>query len=189
MTRPRHDDATHDDDFAAEIAWRLTSDRTGTHSLDEIFCDPAKSRHFDKVARRFVPDVPASRLRWAALRMRKARKHIVSEVSQYHYVLTRRDFSRYAQWHSCRPERFQNQSGVYMLRGRERRPIYIGAAGNLANRLERHRARSATARPVEQFSIIPQEELPSSEYLELLRVDLVRRYTPQLNVDLCDWGG
>ena len=38
--------------FAAEIAWRLTSDKFDGPSLDEIFCDPAKAAYFDRAAKR-----------------------------------------------------------------------------------------------------------------------------------------
>ena len=41
--------------FAAEIAWRLTSDKFGGSSLDEIFCDPEKAAFFDRTAYRHCP--------------------------------------------------------------------------------------------------------------------------------------
>ena len=53
--------------FAAEAAWRLTSDKFDGPSLDEIFCDPEKATFFDRSAKRL-----AARLRFAPISLGRA---------------------------------------------------------------------------------------------------------------------
>ena len=80
-------------DFAAEIAWRLTNDKFGDLSLDEIFCDPEKAATFDRAAKRFAPGFEPAQYRWAALRLRKASRDLVDDVKQFHFVFAKRDFT------------------------------------------------------------------------------------------------
>ncbi len=89
--------------FAAEIAWRLTSEKYGWPSLDEILCDPQKSDYFDKTARRFASGFETVDYRWAALRMRKASRELVDQVKQFHFVFANRDFSRFQAWQRLNP--------------------------------------------------------------------------------------
>jgi site-specific DNA-methyltransferase (adenine-specific) len=170
--------------FAAEIAWRLTSDKFGHSSLDEIFCDPEKAAFFDRAAKRFAPGFEPSQYRWAALRLRKASRDLVLESKKYHFMFTKRDFSRFQVWHRFKPSRLRDEAGIYMLRGEAKSPLFIGFSQNLAARMETHLACRAVADSVEHVAILTADELPGEEYRDAFKEDLVRRYTPSWNVSL-----
>jgi hypothetical protein len=174
---------------AAEIAWRRTSDKFGHSSIDEIFCDPEKAEFFDRTAKRFAPGYVASQYRWVALRLRKASHELVNEVKKYHFVFAKRDFPKFQPWHRFKPSRLVEQSGIYLLRGETKQPLFIGRATNLGNRLETH----ANCRPindvVEHVSVLTGDELPSPEYLDAFKEELVRRYAPKWNMNLVGLSG
>jgi hypothetical protein len=54
----------------SEIAWRLLNDKTD-ESLDDILCDPGRTRLFDQIARRIAPGRSLFEYRWGALALRK----------------------------------------------------------------------------------------------------------------------
>ncbi len=171
--------------FAAEIAWRTSSGKFIDASLDEIFCDPIKSSHFDRIAKRYAVEFDPAGCRWAALRLRKASKQLVDEMKQFHFVFRTRDFPRRAQkWDSCDFDRFAGQPGLYMLQSEERVPLFIDGTLDLGARLVRHAECSSFAKAIRHVSVIPPDELPGSEYQDGLKVDLVRRHDPLLNVNL-----
>jgi site-specific DNA-methyltransferase (adenine-specific) len=170
--------------FAAEIAWRLTSDKYRRPSLDEIFCEPQKADYFDRAARRFAPGFEPSHYRWAALRLRKASRELVRDVKQYHFVFATRDFHRFQSWDRLNPARCADQPGVYLLRGDEKEALYVGQTLNLAERLTSHADCGAFADAVTHVSIIAGDDLPGEEYQAAFKEDLVRRYQPRWNVNL-----
>lgn len=174
--------------FAAEIAWRLTSDRFAGPSLDEIFCDPAKAAHFDRTARRLAAGVEATQFRWAALRLRKASRELVNEVKKYHFVFAKRDFTRFQAWRGFKPKRLNGEPGVYLLRRADKSPLYIGRAFDLGKRLAQHAASSAISGEVAHVSVIAGEELPGAEYRSAFKEELVRRHQPLWNVNLVGLG-
>ena len=171
-------------EFAAEIAWRLTSDKFGGPSLDEIFCDPEKAGYFDRAAKRFAPGFDAAHLRWAALRLRKASRNLVRDVKRYHFVFAKRDFSRYQSWDRFDPERLAGRPGIYLLRGEEKEPIFIGRSLDLGRRLSQHDECSAISDVVEHISIFAGDELPGEEYQAAFKEDLIRRHKPRWNMNL-----
>ena len=170
--------------FAAEIAWRLASNEFKDVSLDAIFCDPAKAARFDRHAKRFAPGFQLSEYRWAALRLRKASRELVKEVKAFHYVFETRDFTRFQNWDRLNLNRCAEIPGVYLLRGENKQPLYVGETSNLGERLSRHRNAPATARQVRHIAWITDRQLPSHEYRQPLKVDLVNRYQPLWNVNL-----
>jgi site-specific DNA-methyltransferase (adenine-specific) len=170
--------------FAAEIAWRLTSDKFGGPSLDEIFCDPEKASHFDRIAKRFAPGFEPSQYRWAALRLRKASSELVVEAKRFHFVFVKRDFVRFHIWDRFKPSRYADQPGIYLLRGADKEPLYIGRAIDLGRRLQTHADCRALTDVVEHVALITDAELPADEYLDAFKEDLVRRYAPSWNVNL-----
>jgi DNA modification methylase len=174
--------------FAAEIAWRVTNDKFHGPSVDEIFCDPAKAACFDRAARRVAPGFKPEQYRWAALRLRKASRELVNEVKQYHFVFAKRDFTRFLGWRMFKPKRFNGQPGLYLLRGKEKAPLYIGYALDLGKRLASHDDCQAISQEVEHFSLIVGDDLPGAEYLDAFKEDLVRRYHPKWNVNLVGLG-
>ena len=125
-------------DFAAEIAWRLTNDKFHGPSLDEILCDPEKAAYFDRMAKRFAPGFEPANYRWAALRLRKASRDLVDEVKQYHFVFAKRDFARFQTWNRFKPTRLDGQPGIYLLRGENKEPLYVGQTRDLGRRLAQH---------------------------------------------------
>jgi hypothetical protein len=175
--------------FAAEIAWRLTSDKFGGPSVDEILCDPQKAAYFDRAARRFAPGVLAAKYRWAALRLRKASRDLVDEVKRYHFVFAKRDFTRFHAWRRFLPPSFNGQPGIYLLRGDDKQPLYIGRALDLGQRLAQHDACPVISDEVAHVSLIVGADLPGEEYLDAFKEDLVRRYQPRWNVNLVGLDG
>jgi site-specific DNA-methyltransferase (adenine-specific) len=170
--------------FAAEIAWRLTNDKYGAPSLDEILCDPEKTCYFDRVANRFAPGFEPAQYRWAALRLRKASHELVGEVKQYHFVFVKRDFTRFQAWSSFHPSRLTSQAGIYLFRDAAKVPLFIGSTHDLKRRLEQHRECRAMSDSVTHVSMVSGAELPSELYLAAFREDLIRRYRPRWNVSL-----
>ena len=170
--------------FAAEIAWRLTSDKFGAPSLDEILCDPDKAAYFDRTAKRFAPGFEPVQYRWASLRLRKASRELVDEVKQYHFVFAKRDFGRLQSWARFDPVRFKSCRGAYLLRGWNKEALFIGATPDLGRRLAQHAGCRSIADSVAQVSIISSNDLPGEDYCAAFKEDLIRRYTPTWNVNL-----
>ena len=170
--------------FAAEIAWRLTSDKFGAPSLDEILCDPDKAAYFDRTAKRFAPGFEPVQYRWAALRLRKASRELVDEVKQFHFVFAKRDFARFHKWRGFKPKQLVGQAGMYLLRGGDKAPLYIGHTCDLGRRLAQHADCTVVSDIAAHVSIITGADLPGVEYRDAFKEDLVRRYRPRWNVNL-----
>ena len=170
--------------FAAEMAWRLTSDKFGSPSLDEIFCDPQKAAYFDRAARRFAPGFEPSQHRWAALRLRKASRDLVDDVKQYHFVFAKRDFARFGRWASFKSSRFTGRSGIYLLRNDAKEPLFVGHTFDLGRRLDLHARCTAISDHVSHLSFISGDEMPGTDYVAAFKEDLVRRHQPRWNINL-----
>jgi DNA modification methylase/predicted GIY-YIG superfamily endonuclease len=170
--------------FAAEIAWRLASDKFPGASLDEIFCDPAKAAFFDRTSKRFAPGFEPAQYRWAALRLRKASRDLVDEVKRYHFVFSKRDFGRFISCDHFDASRYAGVPGIYLLRGEAKQPLYVGRTIDLGRRLEQHAEHQAVSGSVEHVSLIVGTDLPAEDYRAAFKEDLVRRYQPRWNVNL-----
>lgn len=168
--------------FAGEIAWAELERKFAGWSLDALLCSPGKAYLFDRTAGRYVKGHGAAELRWAALRLRKARHSLAAEAKQYHYVFQTRDFSRFQPWTRMRFDKLAGKPGLYLLRNKAKETLYLGETLDLGRRLATHAVAAAPGRAVTQVSCILSEELPSDEYRELLWTDLVRRYSPRLNI-------
>lgn len=171
-------------DFAAEIGWRLANDKFHGPSLDEILCDPEKAAYFGRMAKRFAPGFEPVNYRWAALRLRKASRDLVDEVKQYHFVFAKRDFTRFQTWNRFKTSRFDGQPGIYLLRGGDKEPLYVGHTRDLGRRLAQHLECPSIAEAVAHVSILVGDELPGEEYRAAFKEDLVRRHQPLWNVNL-----
>jgi hypothetical protein len=170
--------------FAAEIAWRLASDKFGAASLDEILCDPMKATYFDRVAKRFAPGFEASQYRWAALRLRKASRTLVDDAKKYHFVFGNRDFTRFQAWHRLNAARYEGASGIYLLRDARKAPLYVGRSLDLGRRFWQHAECRAIGDSILQIAVVSGTDLPGEEYQAAFKEDLVRRYGPRWNVNL-----
>jgi site-specific DNA-methyltransferase (adenine-specific) len=171
-------------DFAAEIGWRFTNDKFHGPSLDEILCDPEKAAYFGRMAKRFAPGFEQASYRWAALRLRKASRDLVDEVKQYHFVFANRDFSRFQTWDRFNPSRLNGEPGIYLLRDEHKEPLYVGLTRDLGRRLTQHLECPAIVEDVAHVSFIAGDDLPGEEYRAAFKEDLVRRHSPQWNVNL-----
>ncbi|MEM8864717.1 MAG: DNA methyltransferase [Planctomycetota bacterium] len=173
--------------FAAEIAWAELAKKFPEWSLDALFCSPGKAFLFDRTATKYLAErVDPGHVRWAALRLRKARRSLAEEAKQYHYVFKTRDFERYQAWARMRFDRFDGQSGIYLLRNRAKDAIYVGETLDLGHRLAAHAAAKAPGRAIAQVAVIPSAALPSDDYRQPLWCDLVRRYHPKLNTPVVE---
>lgn len=175
--------------FAAEIAWRMTHDKFGGPSVDEIFCDPTKAAYFDKLAKRTAPGFEPSQYRWAALRLRKSSRELVSEVKQYHFVFAKRDFTRFQAWRGFKPKRLNGVPGIYLLRSADKTPLYVGHTLDLGRRLAQHAESPVGSDGVSHVSVIAGTDLPGAEYCVAFKEDLVRRHAPEWNVNLVGLNG
>jgi hypothetical protein len=108
----------------------------------------------------------------------------VNEVKQYHFVFTKRDFSRFQTWDRFNPARHSEQPGIYLLRGEEKQPLFIGRTLDLGRRLTQHDDSQTVSDCVASVSILSGSDLPGEEYLDAFKEDLVRRYRPGWNVNL-----
>jgi site-specific DNA-methyltransferase (adenine-specific) len=178
------DDELETYSFAAEIAWRLTSDKFDDAALDEIFCDPEKATFFDRTAKRFAPGFTPSQYRWSALRLRKASRDLVDEARRYQFMFAKRDFARFQLWNRIKLSRYAGQPGVYLLRDAAKNPLYIGCALDLGRRLTQHVECRMIDDLAPQMAVITGEDLPGEDYREIFKEDLVRRYSPKWNVNL-----
>jgi DNA modification methylase len=170
--------------FAAEIAWRLTSDKFGAPSLDEILCNPDKAAYFDRTAKRFAPGFEPVQYRWAALRLRKASRGLVDEVKQYHFVFAKRDFGRLQLWARFSPNRCEGDRGIYLLQGWNKEALFIGATPDLGRRLAQHADCRVISDSIAHVSMVSDRDLPGEDYCAAFKEDLVRRYAPAWNVNL-----
>lgn len=168
--------------FAGEIAWAEMERKFPGWSLDALLCSPGKAYLFDRTAAKYVKDHDPAELRWAALRLRKARHSLATEAKQYHFVLEKKDFPRFQPWSRFKADKLDEQPGIYLLRNRSKDALYLGETLDLGRRLAAHAAASAPGRSVTQVGVILSEDLPSDEYRELLWVNLVGRYNPRLNI-------
>lgn len=168
--------------FAGEIAWRLTSDKFPNASLDDILCNPTMAAFFDRTAKRFAPGYTPREYRWAALRLRKASHSLAKEAKQYHFVLTTRDFTEFRPLSRLRISGLQGQPGLYLLRGEHKSPLYVGETLDLGRRLELHLKGKSS--DIKHVGLLQQDDLPSAEYQEALKVDLARRYGAKWNVEI-----
>ncbi|MEX2317417.1 MAG: DNA methyltransferase [Pirellulales bacterium] len=171
-------------DFAAEIAWRQTSDKFARPSLDEILCDPLKAAYFDRAAKRLAAGYTPAHYRWAALRLRKASHELVRDVKRYHFVFTKRDFARFLAWDRLPTDRLAGKCGIYLLRGEAKQPLYVGRALDLGHRLAQHADCPMLDDNTRHISLIAGDDLPGEEYLPAFKEELVRRYQPRWNVNL-----
>ncbi|MCO6046473.1 site-specific DNA-methyltransferase [Aeoliella sp. ICT_H6.2] len=168
--------------FAAEIAWQLTSEKFGIESIDEIFISPEQAAWFDRQAARFAPGFDAANYRWAAIDFRKSRHALAEEAKAYDYVFATRDFPSIRKPTVRTAAKFDGQAGVYLLTGKGRTPLFVGEALDLGARIATHVIAPGTKSKVTGFAVILEDELPSSEYRAPLKVDLTKRYEPEWNL-------
>jgi len=117
--------------FASEIAWGQMVDQEGCDSLDTILCDPALASMFDDIARRWAPGYRPLEYRWAALKLRKSSKQVRSRAE----LLSDAHLSRHERLVSSSAKKLPDSSGVYIVFGDTKEPIYAGEANNLRERL------------------------------------------------------
>ncbi len=131
----RHEEYFH----AAEMAARYVFDKYKA-TVDRAMCEPRYRAEFDRVARSVAPDVPAYRLRKAALGLRKARRlrpELVTRVADWGRQVLEFPVDKLAREPSLVPAR----PGVYIFRDRSGY-LYIGESSNLRQRLAKHLAES-----------------------------------------------
>ena len=160
------DDQADTASMAGEIAWAEMQRKFPEWSLDALFCSPGKAFLFDRTASKYLDErLPAGPIRWQALRLRKAQSRLTEEAKQFDYVFRTRDFNRYQAWSRFRPDRFDGQAGLYLLRNKSRDPLYVGETADLGRRLALHAEAKAPGRAIAQAVChhrrpTPQRRLP-----------------------------
>jgi hypothetical protein len=129
--RDNHEEYIH----IAEIAARHMEDKHQL-TIDQVLCDPLMRQEFDGIAQSISPGKPTYLFRKAALKLRKGRQ------------LPPERFKRIANWGTkvtrhkaeellANPDLIPQLPGVYLFLDRTGY-LYIGEAGNLRGRLEKH---------------------------------------------------
>jgi predicted GIY-YIG superfamily endonuclease len=129
--RDKHDDYLH----ASEIAARHMEDKYKL-SIDQVLCDPEKRREFDAMAQGIAPDVSNYLLRKAALKLRKNRQlrpELIKRVTDWGTVIATHTAEQLRE----NPDLIPRLPGVYIFRDGTGY-LYIGEAGNLRGRVEKH---------------------------------------------------
>ncbi|WP_442484490.1 DNA-methyltransferase [Aeoliella sp. SH292] len=168
--------------FAAEIAWQLTSEKFGIESIDELFISPEKGAFFDRLAERYAPGFTAAQYRWAAIDFRKSRHTLAEEAKAYDYVFRTRNFGSPKKLSVRGAAKLNGVAGVYLLTGAGKAPLFVGEAMDLGARLATHATAPATKSKIVGYAVILEEDLPSAEYRAPLKVDLTRRHSPAWNL-------
>jgi len=129
--RHKHDDYVH----ASEIAARHMEDTHG-FSIDQILCNPETRRGFDAVSQSIAPGVTTYLLRKAALKLRKNRQlrpELIKRVADWGTTI----ITYGADQLRTNPDLIPRLPGVYIFRDHTGY-LYIGEAGDLRGRLEKH---------------------------------------------------
>ncbi len=116
--------------FASEIAWRQMVDQ-GYRSLETILSDPIVAASFDGIASRWSPGFKPLEYRWAAIKLRKSAKEVRARAD----ILAKVHLSDDEPLNGTFAEKLPASSGVYMVIGDGRKPIYAGEASNIRERL------------------------------------------------------
>ncbi|MGL4513130.1 MAG: DNA methyltransferase [Lacipirellulaceae bacterium] len=177
--------------FAAEIAWGESDRRRPDVTLDALLASDEFGAEFDRAAAKRLEPVPGAKaearaaiVRWAALKLRKARHSLAAAAHSYNYVLKTRDFEAFAPLARTRADKWDGVAGVYLLRSKKRDALYVGETLDLGRRLATHQAAKAAELAGAQVSLLTIDDLPSPEYRQPLWLDLVRRHQPELNARL-----
>jgi excinuclease UvrABC nuclease subunit len=112
----------------------------------------------------------------------------VNEVKRFHFVFEKRDFHRFLSWRGFAPKRLGGQPGLYLLRDKNKKPLFVGHTLNLSRRLDQHAAAPAVSSEIAHIAILTGADLPGREYLAAFKEDLVRRHHPRWNVNLVGLG-
>lgn len=132
-----HDEYRH----AAEIAARLVEDRHAA-TIDRLLCDPLVRGEFDRIVAEMAPAIDRTRLRLAALALRKAsdlppeaaiRMGHGREVTSVPAAKAARD-----------PSLIPDLPGIYLFHD-STDIMYVGEAGNLRLRISTHLHHSSSA--------------------------------------------
>lgn len=118
--------------YASEIAVRFIEKRDAV-TLDDIICDPERASDFDKITSRICPDHSPLQYRWAALNLRKSSKlkpeimsHVLPPVGVKLGPVSEIVLST-----------LSSKQGLYIFYGGQQ-TLYVGEAGNLRLRIEKH---------------------------------------------------
>lgn len=88
-----------------------------------------------------------------------------------------------------KPKQIPTKSGVYIFRGAQQKPLYIGKAGNLKKRLASYwlkNASSKTQRLVREATSLAWQETESEIEALILEARLIKQYVPKYNVLMRD---
>jgi len=118
--------------YSSEIAVRFLEKRDNV-TLDDIICDPVRANEFDKIASNICPGYTPLQYRWAALNLRKSSKlkpelmsHVLRPVGVQLGPISKLDLSE-----------LPTEQGLYIFYGGQQ-TLYVGEAGNLRLRIEKH---------------------------------------------------
>lgn len=186
--RAKHDEYLH----ASEIAARHMEDKHKL-STDQVLCDPEKRREFDAIAQEIAPGTSNYLLRKAALKLRKNRQlkpELIKRVADWGITVT----TYTAEQLRADPDLIPRLPGVYIFRD-STGYLYIGEAGNLRGRIEKHldhSDRKAVAHyfwengfkglSVEMHAFGEESDGCKATCRKAYEADLIRSRHPRLNI-------
>jgi predicted GIY-YIG superfamily endonuclease len=186
--RDKHGDYLH----ASEIAARHMEDKH-RRNTDRVLCDPDMRREFDTIAQGIAPGTSTYLLRKAALKLRKNRQlrpELIKRVADWGTVVT----TYTAEQLRGSPDLIPRLPGIYIFRD-DSGYLYIGEAGNLRGRVEKHldhSDRKAVAYyfwengveglSVEMHAFRKDSEGRVAKCRKAYEADLIRSRGPRLNI-------
>jgi site-specific DNA-methyltransferase (adenine-specific) len=167
--------------FASEIAWKKLRDDFNGVSLDDILCDPSKTREFDRIARRFAPGHSSFDYRWAALMIRKRAREVRDDAGLLPPALARKRLPHCRDLNDIDFEVLIKVPGVYVLRDiADDHPLYVGETLSIGNRLDIHWKTAAEFPRLARFGYL---EMQGSPHLrDGKQAQLIKRCQPLLNL-------
>ncbi len=172
--------------FASEIAIR-SIERKYSATLDQVICSPRLAAEFDDVAARICPGHSPLEYRWAALRIRKARRLQPERVAQVRPPIQVINV-RVAE---LTVDNIPPHQGLYLFFDSERM-LYVGESNNLRKRLLKHLEHSDNKGLARwlwshgpeglhvEFHVLPDDT--SAKVRRALESELIASRNPEFNV-------
>jgi hypothetical protein len=121
--------------FASEVAARYLERAKGLN-VDQILCDPNLAHELDQIAADLAPGYRPLQYRWAALNLRKSKRLAPELLARVAPPASCVSFGRVE---AIQADQLPTGQGLYVFYDAEsKQALYVGEAGSLRKRLEKH---------------------------------------------------